>query len=110
MVVCILYAVGTYNDPAFFDRGAVLFALLWCMSLPLVFNGTACERYAEDQSAPGVQRWYLVSFVAAFFIPLITSVIAVVYTGIVAYLLVFLVAAIFTLRNHRLYLQLNSKD
>lgn len=107
IVVCILYAVGGFSDISFFERTEVLFSLMWVLCLPLIFNGAVCEACTEGTpQKEKYHRSYYVSFIAAFGIPLIGSVIAVVTTGVMAYLLIFFVAAFFALRNHQLYLAL----
>ena len=47
VLACVLYAVGTYNNPNFFDQGLVFFILLWCLCLPVAFNGAVCESISE---------------------------------------------------------------
>lgn len=47
ILACVLYAVGTYNNPSFFDQGLVFFILLWCLCLPVAFNGAVCESISE---------------------------------------------------------------
>lgn len=47
VLACVLYAVGAYNNPSFFDQGLVFFILLWCLCLPVAFNGAVCESISE---------------------------------------------------------------
>lgn len=53
VLACVLYAVGIYNNPNFFDQGLVFFIVLWCLCVPVAFNGAVCESisevYAEQQ-------------------------------------------------------------
>lgn len=104
IAVCILYAVGGFSDASFLERTGVLFALIWALCLPLVFNGAVCEACTEDAPQKDkYRRFYNVSFIAALAIPLVGSIVAIVITGVVAYILVFLIAMFLALRNHRLF-------
>lgn len=47
VLACVLYAVGTYNNPSFFDQGFVFFIVLWCLCVPVAFNGAVCESISE---------------------------------------------------------------
>lgn len=47
VLACVLFAVGTYNNPSFFDQGFVFFIVLWCLCVPVAFNGAVCESISE---------------------------------------------------------------
>ena len=123
VLACILYAIGTYNDPSFFQAWFVLFAVLWCLCIPIAFNGAVCESIAEvyierdtiernatecDTSSSANQpifnsAWYTISFIAILGVPSVAAIIAVALTLQPAYLLIVIVAVYFAIRNHKLY-------
>lgn len=109
-ILCIvLFAVGCFNDARFFDYAGILFVVLWVSCLALAFNGAVCEVYAEKFPS-AIKPWYGISAVLGLGVPLVSSVVAGVMTGSLAYLLVFVVAAYFVVRNHRLVRAATKKD
>lgn len=124
IVACILYAIGTYNNPSFFEKGATFFVLLWCLCIPVAFNGAVCESIAEfyiehdngenqssnteetAQANNANSSWYTASFFSVIAIPAITAVIAVILTFQPAYLLIAPIAIYFAFRNNKLYREL----
>lgn len=123
VLACILYAIGTYNDPSFFQTWFVLFVVLWCLCVPAAFNGAVCESIAEvfiehdtiernatecDTSSSANQpifnsAWYTISLIAILGVPAIAAIIAATLTQQPAYLLIVIVAVYFAIRNHKLY-------
>lgn len=124
IVTCILYAIGTYNDPSFFEKGATLFVLLWCLCIPVAFNGVVCESIAESymehdsnisqssstekttQPQKTNSSWHTASFISLLAIPTIAAIIAVILTLQPAYLLIAPIAIYFAFRNKKLYQEL----
>lgn len=109
-ILCIvLFAVGWFNDARFFDYAGIIFIVLWVSCLALAFNGAVCEVYAEKFPS-AIKPWYGISAVLGLGVPLVSSIVAGVVTGSLAYLLVFVVAAYFVVRNHRLVRAVTKKD
>ena len=119
VLACILYAIGTYNDPSFFQAWFVLFAVLWCLCIPIAFNGAVCESIAEvyierdtiernatkceTSSSANQPIFNSISFIAILGVPAIAAIIAATLTQQPAYLLIVIVAVYFAIRNHKLY-------
>ena len=123
VLACILYAIGTYNDPSFFQAWFVLFAVLWCLCIPIAFNGAVCESIAEvyierdtiernatkcdtgsSANQPGYNSaWYTISFIAILGVPAIADFIASTLWQQRSFLLILIVAVYFAILIIKLY-------
>lgn len=110
IAVCILYAIGSYQDPDFFGTYSTLLVLLIPLCAALGFHGAFCESYAEafaesskDEISAKYRRWYYVALVVGLMLPCAASVVALIISSQPAYMLGIVAALYFIIRNHRLF-------
>lgn len=110
ILVCILYAIGSYQDPNFFGTYSTLLVLLIPLCAALGFHGAFCESYAEafaesskDEVSTKYRRWYLFALIVGITLPCAASIASFAISTQPAYMLGIVAALYFVIRNHRLY-------
>ncbi len=104
IIICLLFALAYAQHIALWESCSTLFILLWCLCMPLAFNGAVCEVCVVEIRAGRTpsRALYYGGLIAALAIPIPATLTAVVLTGQYAYLVIVIVALYFPLRNHHL--------